>query len=170
MLAKAYVSHQTENRIRFYIPKEKGNSPLFSEIEKKLAKCNEVERIQTNPITGSVLVVYGGELSNVIHCAKKYLLFKVEPAMEGHKRWTVDLLDKLDKADKKVIEASNGDLNLVSLAALGLLGAGVFQLSRRMVFPAASSLFSDAFRLLIQANRDLDNHKNKSISTELVPE
>jgi hypothetical protein len=153
MLAKAYVSHQTESRIRFYLPEEKGNKLLFSEIEKKLPQCEEVNRIQTNPITGSVLVLYVGDLSNVIHCAKKSLLFRVEPALEGHKKWTVDILDKLDKADKEVIQSSNGDLNLLSFVALGLFGAGVFQLSRRMVFPAASSLFTDAFQLLVQANR-----------------
>lgn len=153
MLAKAYVSHQTESRIRFYLPEEKGNKPLFSEIEKKLPKCEEVDRIQTNSTTGSVLVLYVGDLSNVIHCAKKSLLFKVEPALEGHKKWTVDILDKLDKADKEIIQSSNGDLNLLSIVALGLFGAGVYQLSRRMAFPAASSLFTDAFHLLVQANR-----------------
>ncbi|MEO5969148.1 MAG: HMA2 domain-containing protein [Bdellovibrionia bacterium] len=153
MLAKAYVSHQTENRIRFYLPQEKGNTLLFSDIKKKLPKCEEVDQIQTNSITGSVLVLYSGDLSNVIHCAKKNLLFKVEPALEGHKKWTVDLIDRLEKADKRVTQNSNGDLNLVSLAALGLFGAGVFQLSRKMVFPAASSLFTDAFRLLVQVNR-----------------
>jgi hypothetical protein len=159
MLPRAYISHQIENRIRFYLPQEKGNLTFFSEIEKKLLKCDGVVQVQANPITGSILILYEGDLSTVIQEAKKVSLFKLEPAIQGPTKWTEDVLEKLEKVDKEIIVASNSNFSLVSLAALGLFGAGVFQLSRRQFFPAASSLFTDACRILMQSNRGL---KSKS--------
>lgn len=166
MLAKAYIGHHVENRIRFYLPDERGNVLLFSKIENKISRCIGVEEVHTNSLTGSVLVIYEGSLSKVIECAKTNELFEIDPTLKQRKTWTQDFLRKLNKIDRHIIHATEGELNLASLAALGLLGAGAFQLSRRNFFPAASTLITDAMRLLLKVNRSIYERTDRSRPSE----
>ena len=162
MIPKAYMSHQLESRVRLYLPFEKGNTLAFELIEEKLPECGEVERVQTNPLTGSVLIHHRRNLPEVIRFSQAHELFEVDQTLEHHQNWTQDLMEKLGEIDKRLIAATEGDLNLASLAALGLLGAGAFQLSRRHYLPAASTLITDAMRILLQVSRSV-SQKNPSV-------
>lgn len=153
MLPKAYVRHQIENRVRLDLPEERSNHLLFLEIERKLSPYEGVLEVRANPLTGSVLVVHEGVLGEVMEHAKSEGLFEIDLLSSPHRKWQEDLLDKLSRVDKQIQVATQGDLNLGSLAALGLLSAGFFQISRRHFLPAASTLITDAMRILIQVNR-----------------
>ena len=153
MLPKAYVGHSIETRTRFYLPQERNRIDLFSKIENEFVNCEGVEYVKTNPLTGSVLVLHTEKLPKLTAYAQETGLFEVDPSLTEHKTWAEDVKERINHADKKIDDATDGELNLSTLVALGLLGAGTYQFSRKRFFPAASSLITDAMRILLQANR-----------------
>src|SRR5262245_52775190 len=54
----AQVAHFLPGRLRVKSGKVKGNLPLAQEIERTLTGLRSVWRVEANPITGSVLVLY----------------------------------------------------------------------------------------------------------------
>lgn len=164
MIAKAYIGHQIENRTRFYLPGEEDNFVLFSLIEEKFSICEGVTRVQINSTTGSVLICHEVPLSQIESYAKAHDLFEIDSSIHEKKNWAKDLLEKVDSIDKRVIEVTDGELNLASLAGFSLLSAGVFQISRKQFFPAASTLIIDAFRILIQYNKTMKSERKGQLT------
>src|SRR5689334_13348950 len=50
--------HATSGRIRIRVPDIKGNPPLAREIQQQLSGFRGVRRVEANPVTGSVLLLY----------------------------------------------------------------------------------------------------------------
>ena len=56
------VVHKMEGRIRFRIPSLKGNQQGFKELEDQLNRISHLTHVETNYITGTLLVNYGDEI------------------------------------------------------------------------------------------------------------
>ncbi|HMB05675.1 MAG TPA: hypothetical protein VKP69_18310 [Isosphaeraceae bacterium] len=66
--------HATPGRIRLRIPEVKSNPALAREIQKQISGYQGVRRVEANPITGSVLVLYALEAaSSVVELARLFV-------------------------------------------------------------------------------------------------
>lgn len=66
--------HATPGRIRLRIPEVKSNPALAREIQKQISGFKGVRRVEANPITGSVLVLYDLEAaSSVVELARLFV-------------------------------------------------------------------------------------------------
>jgi Heavy metal associated domain 2 len=52
------IPHVSPGRIRVRLDKIKGNSNLARELEQRLARLEYLQKIEVNPVTGSVLITY----------------------------------------------------------------------------------------------------------------
>jgi hypothetical protein len=56
MLPSAVISHQTSNRVRIKITSRKGDVDYFSNLSSGLEKEFDFKSIQSNALTGSILI------------------------------------------------------------------------------------------------------------------
>jgi Heavy metal associated domain 2 len=64
MLSHAYVAHQIPGRMRIKLPEAKGDRGLLQEIQQSISALPGVRFVETNLVTGSVLVHYAPEVEN----------------------------------------------------------------------------------------------------------
>ena len=77
MLPVAVVAHSAQGRTRFKIPARRRDAQYFATVEQRLPNAPDVERVQANPITGSVLVHHRGPAEALYTYAEKNELFRV---------------------------------------------------------------------------------------------
>ena len=58
MAVAAYVQHSLPGRLRLRVPAAKGEDHELREISSAIAKTEGIDRVEYNPITGSILIQY----------------------------------------------------------------------------------------------------------------
>lgn len=153
MQPQASISHRLKNRVRFRIPGKRRDFEFFSFVKKKLKSHDKVDSVEVNPLTGSVLVVHQGELATLLQEIETHELFKLEPKSKSYQKWPSDVFDELGTLDQRIKKATDGTFNLAGIAAMTAFGLGIFQISRRQVLPAATTLLSEGFWALAQLSK-----------------
>lgn len=124
-----YLSHLTAGRLRIKIPSKKGDLSYFSRLKDQLSGVPGVERVDVNPVTGSLLVIHSLETDAVSSFLKDHHLLKSQPA--GNSTVVHREATKLFRSvDCQVKRFTGGEVNLGSLASLALVGAGIYQILR----------------------------------------
>lgn len=131
MLAAAYISHQSEGRLRIRIPEKRNDVEYFSRIQETLQGMDPSVQIQVTPFTGSVLVEHRIDPENIKGRAKDEGLFDCTLSVEPPKKAIPALSDLMKKHWVPKI----------------LLGLGTLQLLRGQPLAPTSTLFMDAYRL-----------------------
>jgi len=162
MLPEAYIAHVSQGRMRIKIPSRKGDRTFFSALKDKLPESSEIpgiQRIEMNPTTGSVLVIYDPDykmpdLTVVTSFLEQQGLFKLgatgnnsEPPVSRN------IAKTFQGVNQKLTGFTSGEIDLQSLAVLGLLGLGLIQLSRGQVMIPAVSAFWYAATLLKDSSK-----------------
>lgn len=146
-LPEARVAHVTSGRLRVKIPDRRGDEPFFRTVEDRLAGWDSVERVETNPLTGSVLVHFPDLGALFSENAVKNDLFSVNyddlvPADEEHApaitEWAAH---RVGDADRAVRRWSGGTADIRTLTFLFLVTAGTVQILRRNISAPAATLF-----------------------------
>jgi hypothetical protein len=133
MLPTGRVMHQMQGRLRLRIADKRRDEMYFARLKETLVQCQGVESVTVNPLAGSALVVGAAAAEEVIRFAQKAELFEIiqERLVPVSNRLT----DQVDRIDERLRDATGGQLDVTALAAVGLLAAGLFQISRRRVLP-----------------------------------
>jgi hypothetical protein len=151
MLAVAAIAHSARGRTRFKIPARRRDVEYFSAVERELRSAPKVERVEVNPITGSVLVHHRGSLGEVCAHAEKTNLFRASATPDlPHDL----LLQRASLMDRQVQDLSGQALDLRSLALVLLLSVGLFQLLRGQFAAPALTVFWYAATLYTLSGRD----------------
>lgn len=148
MKARAYVVHRLPGRVRFKIPARRANRPFLAELERRLRRLPAVTGVATNPVTGSVLVTHEGALADLTEAAFGSEIGElVEMALEAPpvaRRLKAEAL----AIDRSLQEVTDGEVDLATLASLGLLAMAAILLLRGRQPAAAVSLGWYATELL----------------------
>jgi Heavy metal associated domain 2 len=151
MMAAAAIAHAAYGRTRFKIPARRRDEEYFSTVERELRSAAEVERVEVNPITGSVLVHHRGSVDAVCAYAEKSKLFRASATPD---RPHDLLLERASFMDRQVQDLSGQALDLRSLALVLLLSVGLFQLLRGQFAAPALTVFWYAATLYTLSGRD----------------
>lgn len=147
MLISAKVAHHIEGRTRLRFPGERRNAVFFQSLEEKLGREPSVERLETNPTTGSVVIHHATPLSHLEWLGRQLELFEVEwlptEPLVRH-RW----LGRVKEFDARLRRLSRGRQDLDTLGAFVCFGLGLFQVWRGKALPAATTLFEMGGRFL----------------------
>lgn len=152
-LPDAYVVHQMAGRFRVRVPSQKRNIQYFANVRKRFAELEGVEAIETNYITGSILILHGSSPQAIEEYAEKSGLFRVlfsKPSSVPLSRRIVKEYDRLGTGVERV---SGGAVDLPTLTSFALVLAGGFQMLQKNIWPAGATLLWYAASVLSSNNK-----------------
>jgi hypothetical protein len=130
MKPRAYAVHRLPGRVRFKIPSHRHRRRFFEELEQRLRRLDAVTDVKTNPATGSVLVEHKGEIADFAKDAFGSGLGELIELALGSPPVARRLHAEVVSLDKTVQAVTGGEIDLGTLASMGLLALGAFQLWR----------------------------------------
>ena len=145
MLPVAVVAHSAQGRTRFKIPARRRDAQYFATVEQQLPKAPDVERVQVNPITGSVLVHHHGPAEALYTYAEKNQLFRVSTLAD---RASNLLRQRGRSLDRQLRELTGEYLDVRSLTFIMLVSIGLVQALRGQFAGPALTIFWYAATLL----------------------
>lgn len=171
-LPEAFITHMAAGRLRIKIPSKKGESAYFSSLKERVSALPGIQKIEVNPVTGSVLVLHTLPVEEIdFKVLSEYTaaggLFKLETPNGSGKPVSDKITGMFKGADKGVRDFTGGQLDLPTAAVLGLLGVGLFQMSRgKTTAPAWHVAFWYALNIFLNNQRD---KTGKQIQGEVSP-
>tara|TARA_B100000614_G_C14499859_1_gene474219 strand:+ start:430 stop:873 length:444 start_codon:yes stop_codon:yes gene_type:complete len=63
---EAFIGHRSPGRLRLKLPDHKGDSSFFARVAETIAALPMVTAVRVNPLTGSVLVLHGGDADAIL--------------------------------------------------------------------------------------------------------
>lgn len=152
MKLRAEIAHAMPGRLRMRVPEQRGNAELFAQLEQHLAQSQLLERVQINPVTGSVLLEFEGPHEALLDKLAGQLPFEFDvtvPASPSARRppSTAGLLDPL-----RLVSGRDIDQMFITGALFGAVGL-VQALRGQILIPALPAFWyaTNAFRLARQA-------------------
>lgn len=144
----ARIVHHSRGRTRIVIPSKRKDAVYFERLRKGLERQPGIRGVTVNPTTGTGLVLHDVAIETLRDLGRDNQLFEL--AADLLEKTTVgrSLAEGIDRANEKLARATAGKVDLPSLAFFGLVGAAITQVARGEVLAPASTLLSDAMRLL----------------------
>lgn len=135
MLPEAFVTHMAAGRLRIKIPSKKGEARYFSSLKERISALPGIQKIEVNPLTGSVLVLHSLPAREIdFKVLSEYTaagnLFNLQTGNGAGKPVSDKIAEIFTGADKEVRNFTKGELDLPTAAAIGLLGVGLVQAAR----------------------------------------
>ena len=162
MIPDAYLSHQTSERLRVKIPSKKGDSAYFLSLKQQASKYNAIEAIEVNPLTASVLFIHNLNKEAIAGFAEENKLFRLVEKPKESSGDSTSLSKQISEVFKNLNKEVSGftgrELDIPTLAFLGLLALGIFQISRgNFTAPAWYTAFWYALNIFLKAQPDKGN-------------
>ena len=155
------IEHQVPGRVRMKIPAGKNNPDLLKQVSETFAVIPGIERVTVNPTTGSVVLFYdldrhdefhgtfrghyeahGGNNGNgALHGADTELdklTSSIEAEAEylaSHSHTARAVVDFVKKIDHEIKVATNNNLDLKIVFAVGIIGLTVFEVGATAATP-----------------------------------
>jgi hypothetical protein len=134
--------------MRLKIDVKRRDQDYFAQVAEKLAGCREVTQIETNPLTGSVLIL-GPVSPQVIgqHAAQQGL-FQLASLTPEPRPLVEQVVPRLREASRSLQQLSGGSLDWNSLLFLALVGLAIHQALEGNVMAPAITLLWYALSIL----------------------
>jgi hypothetical protein len=145
-LPAARISHFTTRRLRLKVPEKRRDTVFFSDAAGRLAAWDSVERVETNPLTASILIHFSDPERLLLEAAAKNDLFDIDFAAalapQSDPVMTRAAVQSFEMSDLTLRRWTQNQLDMRSIVFLLLLAGGVFQLMRgRLNTPAPTLLW-----------------------------
>jgi hypothetical protein len=144
-------------RLRLKIRSMKGDTVYFASLRDRLAQFPLVHRVDVNPMTGSILIGHGLEVTPeaaaaVADYAAQSGLFRLSIPAVGHAPVARTITETFTSVDRRIRGFTTGDLDLPTVTTLGLVGFGLFQIGKgNVVAPAWYVVFWYAMNIFMKA-------------------
>ena len=148
MLPAGYIAHRIGDRVRVRIPERKGDSAYFTRVERDLSACERVMYVEANPLTASILLRYHGTNDDLRRDAISRGLFAITEMPPPVNPTLTAVAERIDQLDRFLQRSSNGSIDLLEVAFVGLIGASIVQVLRGQALGPASTLLAHALTIL----------------------
>ena len=143
-LPAARISHFTARRLRIKVPEKRRNTVFFDAVAERLAAWDSVERVETNPLTASVLIHFSDPERLFLEAAAKNDLFDIDldAAFGGSPEPAVTeaAVQSFETADHALRRWTANQIDMRGVLFVLLLAGGVLQLLRRRLDAPAPTL------------------------------
>jgi hypothetical protein len=144
-LPEARISHATANRVRLKVPAKRYDEDFFRAVEQRLKGWRNVERVEVNPLTASVLVHFSDPAALVREAMNgNNDLFRIvypEPQEHGSAAPPLARLQgTIAMADGSLRQWTSGAVDLRTAIFAVLLMGGLQQLAQGNVAAPAATL------------------------------
>jgi hypothetical protein len=152
-LPQAVVAHVSQGRVRLKIPAKKRDAAFFSRLGQLLTPLPGIERVEVNPLTGSVLVVHRLNLTSredfdvLAASSEKSGLFTLAPhytqtAAPRPVPLARSVAASVATLNDQVKDLTGGIVDVPTLAIAALIAISIRQMREGVVFiPAISALW-----------------------------
>jgi hypothetical protein len=146
----ARICHLTARRMRVKIPDKRRDTAFFDDIVGRLSRRQDVERVEANPLTASILVYCSDSQKLLTDMTPRNDLFAIDFSAE--QRASKTLRDRaaqhFGSADAALRRWTEGELDIRGLLFVLYLVGGVYQLLQGRVTASAPSLLWRAGSLI----------------------
>jgi hypothetical protein len=143
-LPAARITHFTTRRLRIRVPEKRRDTAFFSLVVERLGAWDNVERVETNPLTGSILIYFTDAHRLFAEATAKNDLFEIDfdavDAGPGEPIVTRRAVESFQTADNALRRWTQNQVDMRSVLFLLLLAGGTYQLLRRQVAAPAPTL------------------------------
>jgi hypothetical protein len=131
------------------ISAERNNEQFFVQAHESLKRCEGVSKVETNPITGSILILHSSSIEKIKDFAEREALFVIQtPNNSAAPPLFEQISTGLKSLDTRVADMTSGQINGKEVALSGLLLAAAYQLVKGNFWPAGGTLVWYALTLL----------------------
>ena len=143
-LPAASISHFTPRRLRIKVPEKRRDTAFFDTVAERLATWDSVERVETNPLTASVLVHFSDPHRLFLEAVAKNDLFDIDfdAAFRAPSEPVVTqaAVQSFEMADDALRRWTQNQIDMRGVLFVLLFAGGVFQLLRRRLDAPAPTL------------------------------
>ena len=153
------IEHQVPGRVRIKVPTAKGNPELLKQISEVFGVIPGIEEIVVNPITGSIVLHYDADRHDEFHGSfrQHYAAHAAAPAgqrgadteldrlatsieaeaefLARHSHSARACVDFVKRLDREIKLATNNNIDLKILFAVGIIALTVFQVGPTAATP-----------------------------------
>jgi hypothetical protein len=160
-LPAARITHFTPRRLRIKVPEKRRDRAFFDTVAERLATWESLERVETNPLTASVLIHFSDPESLFLEAAVKNDLFDIDfdSAFENSAAPAVTeaAVRSFETADHALRRWTQNQIDVRGVLFVLLFAGGIFQLLRRRLDAPAPTLLWYAGDLIgLWSNREPD--------------
>jgi hypothetical protein len=126
----------------------KNDRDYFSRLKEFLSPLPGIEKVEANPLTGSILVLHNIDLKSVddlkpmADYSEMSGLFKIVLPETNARPLAQEVAASFAAVNEKVKAATSGTLDIPTLAFVGLMGVSIVQISQGVVaVPAITALW-----------------------------
>jgi len=130
MIPDAYISHRTDHRLRIKVPSKKKDYEYFQILYQHLSEKKDIEKIEMNPLTGSVLITHNLDVDTLISEIQASSLFVLKKPLLDQPTLHKTIREQFKGFDNQVKGLTGGSLNIGTMAFIALAGAGIYQIAR----------------------------------------
>ncbi len=153
MIPEAHVTHEIPGRMRIRVASRRGDQGFFSALRDRLAGLDGIESVETNSLTGSVLLCHRLDRGGLAALAAENALFAIQPSCNPPDPLSEKVVRSFQQIDQQLTSSTGGELDLASIAFLGLLGMGIYEILRgNFMIPAWYTAFWYAFSVAMNAH------------------
>jgi hypothetical protein len=170
-LPEAFICHVSTGRVRVRIPSKKNDRDYFSRLTEYLSPLPGVQKVEANPLTGSILVLHNIDLKSVddlkpvADYSEMSGLFKIIVPETSVRPLAHDVAASFAALNETVKAATSGTLDIPTLAFVGLVGVSIVQMSEGVVaVPAITALW---YASTILKDQLTDPKREQSTSKEI---
>jgi hypothetical protein len=151
---EAHITHRTGQRLRIRIPARKGDPGYFSGLQSALTQLGKVDRVEVNPLTASVLIVASAGVEEVFDPAQVREWFTLRQSGSAIRPFSRKLIQGFQEVDSQIEQLTGGELDIPSIALIGLIFSGIYQISvGNFAAPAWYTAFWYAASIAVKADR-----------------
>jgi hypothetical protein len=140
------VVHSIPGRTRLRAQDIKGNVAALDALRTGLEETPGVQTVAVTVLTGSVLVEHDVEIDDVLGQAERSGVLRVDTEVREH--YLATLNRALNVTEERVKDASNGKLDLETIAFVGFVAGGIYQMFNNHGLPAGVTMLRYAVELV----------------------
>jgi hypothetical protein len=154
MAPSAFIAHRTPHRLRIKIPSQKGDEDYFSQLQKYFSRQPGVERVEVNPLTGSLLILTRAASVNPLESIASNHWFELRQEVANARPVSQRMLQGFRDMDAQVEKFTGGEVDIAGVAMIGLIIAGIYQVSiGNFAAPAWYTAFWYATSIAVKSDR-----------------
>jgi hypothetical protein len=143
----AEIVHRMPERARLRLALGDEELALLEHIGRGLAAHESVTGIKLSARTGSILILFRGELEPILEQAQARGLFELKPPRTTRKPMR-QLRLGIEQVDAVMADGTRGAMSLGNMTFLGLVAFGLFQAQRGHILPPTITLFHYAMGVM----------------------
>lgn len=141
--------------MRLRIPSRKGDAGHFAAARERLSQCPGVEKFEVYSVTGSVLLLHQMEFHQLARFGTVNGLFSLESSDIMPKTINDKVVASFREFNGQFSQFTGNELDLPSIAFLGLVGLGIYGLSiGNFVVPFWHTAFWYALSVVLNSRSD----------------